>query len=377
MYCPVVDLSKVLISIPSISPLDLKCQHVICKRLLALGFNVMLFKNKDTNNLWAYRGVGLTFTFAGHTDIVPAGNLVNWNTHPFIPVIDNNILFGRGTSDMKGSLAAMIIAVERFILYRNKSLGRLAFLITSDEESSAEDGTIRIVEYLKSISDGINYCIVGEPTSSNIIGDTIKIGRRGSLHAHISIYGIQGHIAYPQFAENPIHRSILFLKKFVNTIWSSGNIHFYPTSMQISNIYTKNNHENIIPGELHIRCNFRFGTDISVDSIQMKLYNLLNSSNLKYTVKWRLSGKPFVTTSKYLIELVKQSIQSITSTNVSLSTDGGTSDGRFIKDISLELLELGLRNNTIHQVNECVSVHDLQLLSKIYEDILHKIFFKI
>ncbi|WP_343128252.1 succinyl-diaminopimelate desuccinylase [Buchnera aphidicola (Takecallis taiwana)] len=373
MYCPIIDLAKALVSIPSISPLDLQCQNILLKRLLALGFNIMLFKNKHTSNFWAYRGIGVTLSFAGHTDVVPAGILMNWKYPPFIPVIRDGLLFGRGIADMKGSLAAMIIAAERFIVSNMNYLGRLSFLVTSDEESSAIDGTIRLVEYLKSINDYINFCIVGEPTSDHIIGDTIKIGRRGSLHANISIYGVQGHIAYPQFAENPIHNAAPFINSLINTIWTTGNKYFTATSLQISDIYSGNNSENIIPGALHIRCNFRFGTDISVEKLQFDLNSLLKKFDLKYSIKWKLSGLPFLTSANQLTTIVKTVIQSIYNTNSHLSTDGGISDGRFLKLISNELIELGLQNRTIHKVNEHVKVQDLQMLSIIYEHIIKKI----
>lgn len=373
MYCPIVFLAKALVSIPSISPSDFECQNILAARLLALGFNVMLFHNKNTSNLWAYRGIGSVLSFAGHTDVVPEGTLANWTTPPFKPVIKNGILFGRGTSDMKGALAAMIIAAERFIVSKNNYLGQLSFLITSDEESSAQNGTICLVEYLQSIGNHIKYCIIGEPTSNHIIGDTIKIGRRGSLHANICIYGIQGHIAYPQFAINPIHNSALFIHALVNKKWTTGNKYFTPTSMQISDVYSGNNSENIIPGEFHIRCNFRFGTDISDKKIRLELNNLLKQFHLNYIVQWRVSGIPYLTYSNTLVDLVKQSIFNIHVISIVLSTDGGISDGRFLKLISSELIEIGLKNNTIHQVNEHVKIQDLQILSLIYLDIMRKI----
>lgn len=374
MYCPIFFLAKELISIPSISPFDYSCQNIIARRLLIIGFNIMLFKNKNTNNLWAYKGQGLTLSFAGHTDVVPPGNIKCWKYLPFSPILKNGFLFGRGSSDMKGSLAAMIIAAERFIILNKKNYsGRLSFLITSDEESIAKDGTIRIIEYLNSINDYINYCIIGEPTSFKNIGDTIKIGRRGSLHAHLSIFGIQGHIAYPQFADNPIHNVIPFLKKLIKVVWTSGNKHFIPTNMQISNINSTNNSENIIPGELSINFNFRFGTDITINQIKSKVYFLLNMFNLKYKIIWRLSGEPFLTKSHYLIKITKNAIKKHNYININLSTDGGISDGRFIKKISNEIIELGPKNNTIHKINECVEMKDLQLLSLMYQDIIQNI----
>lgn len=374
MCCPVISLAKKLISIPSISPYDLGCQKIISERLLKIGFNVISFKNNNTNNLWAYRGYGKTLSFAGHTDVVPIGNINSWIHDPFKPIIKNGFLFGRGSADMKGSLAAMIIAAEKFILSRPVYTGRLSFLITSDEESNADDGTVRIVEYLQSIHETIDYCIIGEPTSHKCLGDTIKIGRRGSLHANLHIYGVQGHIAYPELAINPIHLSIPFFQSIINTKWSLGNKYFQPTSIQISNINAGLNSDNIIPGELRVKFNFRFGTDITSQMIQDKVKKLLNNFFINYKMKWKLSGQPFLKYSNNFVQNVKLSIKKFTNVNnINVSTDGGTSDGRFIKDIAAELIELGPINNTIHKVNECVRVKDLQSLSLVYEDIMRRI----
>lgn len=373
MRCPIVNLTKKLISIPSISPFDLGCQSIIIDKLSKIGFNIVLLNYNNTKNIWAYRGKGVTLSFAGHTDVVPIGNKILWKTSPFLPTIKNGYLFGRGAADMKGSLAAMIVAAERFIsVYPNYS-GKLSFLITSDEESDAIDGTIRIVEYLKSIQQNIDYCVIGEPTSDKFFGDTIKIGRRGSLHANIVIYGLQGHIAYPELTDNPIHNSLSFLKLLVSKKWSDGNKKFSSTSIQISNLFSGTGSENIVPGELNMKCNFRFGDDISEKEIKKKFENLLQIYNLKYKIVWKLSGKPFLTKSDKLIKLAIDAIQKFININPILSTSGGTSDGRFIKNIASELIELGPRNHTMHKVNECVKIKDLQLLSLIYEDIMKKI----
>ncbi|CAL4318651.1 succinyl-diaminopimelate desuccinylase [Buchnera aphidicola] len=375
MVCPVLNLAKQLVSIPSISPLDFGCQNVIASRLLNVGFNVMLFRNNDTNNLWAYHGIdGIKLSFAGHTDVVPAGDKNNWYmSQPFVPYVKNGYLFGRGSSDMKGSLAAMVVAAERFVTLYPHHPGQLSFLITSDEESDAVNGTIRIIEYLKFINFHINYCIIGEPTSKNIFGDTIKIGRRGSLHAHLFIYGKQGHIAYPQFSINPIHQIIPFLNELMLIKWSIGNSFFKPTSMQISNINSGLNSDNVTPEQLSLKFNFRFGTDILVKDIKKQVLFLLEKYNLNYSIKWKLSGMPFLTSSKILVNFIKNSLQKYGFINPTLSTSGGTSDGRFIKNISSEILEFGPINKTIHQVNECIKIRDLKFLSLVYEDVMKNI----
>ncbi|QCI26254.1 succinyl-diaminopimelate desuccinylase [Buchnera aphidicola] len=376
MYCcPVLNLAKQLISIPSVSPLDLGCQNIIASRLSKMGFNISFLKHQKTNNFWAYKGHGITLSFAGHTDVVSSGNNKLWNSCPFIPVIKNGYLFGRGVSDMKGAIAAMIIAAERFITYRPNYSGRLSFLITSDEESHAQDGTIRIIEYLKIICERINFCIIGEPTSDKVLGDVVKIGRRGSLNVDLFVYGLQGHVAYPQLTGNVIHNVLPFLNALIAYKWSQGNKNFLPTTIQISNIHSGLGNDNVIPGELYICLNFRFGTDISVQDIQNKMISLLSKYRIKYTLKWRLSGHPFLTHSKHLVHVVHQTIRDINHINPMFSTSGGTSDGRFIKDVSEDLIELGLLNNTIHAINECTKVYDLQLLSLMYEDIMKKILF--
>lgn len=374
MSCSIIKLAKKLIAIPSISPLDLGCQKIISDRLLKIGFNIVSIKDKDTNNLWAYKGNGVTLSFAGHTDVVDPGNITNWKiAQPFQPVIKNGYLFGRGSVDMKGSIAAMVVAVEKFIYKKPNYTGRLSLIITSDEEADADFGTISIVKYLNLINEHINYCIVGEPTSNNTIGDVIKVGRRGSLYANLLIYGVSGHIAYPETVKNPIHNSLLFLQQFVDMHWSLGNKYFLPTSMQIFNISSNTKSSNTVPGVLKIECNFRFGTDISVIEIKRKFEKLLLFFNIKYSVSWYLSAEPFLTHSSYLVQLLKKSIHKFNITDIITSTSGGTSDGRFIKEIADELIEFGPVNRTIHKVNECVKVKDLQLLSLIYEDLMHVI----
>ncbi|WP_343182583.1 succinyl-diaminopimelate desuccinylase [Buchnera aphidicola] len=376
MYCPVIYFAKELISIPSISPIDNGCQKIIAKRLFAIGFTILYFQHGETSNLLAYKGKGIILSFAGHTDVVPPGSIEKWSSPPFIPKIIKGYLFGRGSSDMKGSLAAMVIAAERFFLSCNKYIGKVLFLITSDEESCAEHGTKSIVKYLQYQNCKIQYCIIGEPTSKRILGDIVKIGRRGSLHANLLILGKQGHIAYPMFAKNPIHLVIPFLNSLINTSWSDGNKYFQKTSMQIYNIVSSINSENVIPGNLYIKFNFRFGTDTSVNLLKKKVYYLLKLHNLSYSIKWKLSGEPFLNLKNNLVYFIKKSIKKYCNIDPNLSTDGGTSDGRFLKDIAMELLEIGSKNDTIHQIDERVLVSDLQNLSLIYQDVMENVFLK-
>ncbi|QCI17506.1 succinyl-diaminopimelate desuccinylase [Buchnera aphidicola (Acyrthosiphon lactucae)] len=370
MICSVTELAQKLIAIPSISPKDLGCQDIIIKRLSRIGFKIKVININNTKNFWAFRGSGKTLTFAGHTDVVSPGDKKDWCTHPFKPVIRNGFLFGRGSSDMKGALAAMIIAAERFVNKFSNHKGRLSFLITSDEESSAVDGTIKVVEYLISKNDLIDYCIVGEPTSTSIVGDVIKNGRRGSITANLTIHGIQGHIAYPELADNPIHKGLPVISKILSIKLDNGNNFFSPTSINIANIHAGDGTNNIIPGSLFVQFNIRFSTEISEKEIQFRIISLLDENNINYSIKWFLSGKPFLTKKGLLIENVSQSIFYFNKKRPILSTSGGTSDGRFISLMGSEVVELGLVNTTIHKVNECVKISDLQLLSLMYEDIM-------
>ncbi|CAL4318898.1 Succinyl-diaminopimelate desuccinylase [Buchnera aphidicola (Eriosoma lanigerum)] len=370
MSCPVLELTKNLVKIPSISPLDLGCQNIISHRLRSLGFKVENIKINKTNNIWAERGFGKTLTFLGHTDVVSPGNLTKWNTNPFDPVLVKKKLFGRGVADMKGAIAAMIVAVERFIFNYPKHTGRLSFIITSDEESTALDGTVKVVELLNSRKEIINYCLVGEPSSITVLGDTIKNGRRGSLTACLLINGIQGHIAYPHLADNPIHKSLPFLSDLQSFTWDKGNQYFSPTSMQIYKIEAGTEFNNIIPGHILIEFNFRFSPEITVDKIKKIVENILNFYYLDYSIEWFLSAKPFFTSKSKLINSTIYAIQEHTNIFPNLSTDGGTSDGRFLSEIGVEVVELGLINDSIHQVNEYVNIDDLKSLSIIYESII-------
>ena len=373
MFCPIVYLTQQLIRCRSLSPKDDGCQELLIKRLKSIDFNIEQININDTSNFWATRGKGKTLVFAGHTDVVHPGNINDWNTPPFEPIINNGILFGRGAADMKGSLAAMIVAIERFIAMYPKHQGRLAFLITSDEESSAINGTIKVIQRLMSRKEKIDYCIIGEPTSTNIVGDTIKNGRRGSITANLVIHGIQGHVAYPYLANNPIHIAIPILNKLINKIWDNGNKFFSPSNLQITNIQAGTGMNNIIPGNLLIQFNLRFNTELTESMIKNYFLKLLNYSNLNYNIEWILSAKPFISLCGELTDTVINVIIDFNKLKPEILTNGGTSDGRFIINICSQIVELGLINTTIHKINECVKISDLQLLSAMYQSIIEKL----
>ncbi|WP_343152874.1 succinyl-diaminopimelate desuccinylase [Buchnera aphidicola] len=369
----VTKLAQQLISIPSISPLDLGCQEIISNRLRSIGFTVEHININNTSNIWAFRGKGKNLTFAGHTDVVPAGKKSLWKFPPFSAVIKKNKLFGRGAVDMKGALAAMIVAAEKFVNLNPNHKNRLSFLITSDEESLALDGTKAVVKTLLSRKENIDYCILGEPSSKSIIGDFIKNGRRGSITGYLKILGIQGHVAYPESVDNPIHKSISFLKELIKYEFDIGNNFFPPTNMQIVRVESNSNSENLVPSELLVVFNIRFSPVITIQEIKNYFKKMLLKYNLKYFISWKLSGFPFFSTPGILTKVVAQAIQSINKIKPILSTAGGTSDGRFISLMNSEIIELGLINKTIHQVNEHVEIKDLCILSKIYEYIMNKL----
>ncbi|QCI15786.1 succinyl-diaminopimelate desuccinylase [Buchnera aphidicola] len=373
MINSITKLAQQLISIPSISPKDLGCQDIIIQRLRTIGFEIIKINIKNTKNFWAVKGSGETLTFLGHTDVVSPGKKEDWNTNPFDPIIKDGYLFGRGASDMKGALAAMVVATERFINKFPNHKGRLSFLITSDEESNALHGTIKVVEYLISKNDKIDYCIVGEPSSTSVVGDVVKNGRRGSITANLIIHGIQGHIAYPDLADNPIHKGLPIILEILSIKLDNGNIFFSPSSINVANIHAGDGTSNIIPGTLFVQFNIRFSTEISEKEIKSKIIKILDAKNINYSIEWIFSGKPFLTKKGLLIETIVESILNFNKKKPILSTSGGTSDGRFISLMGSEVVELGLTNNTIHKVNECVKISDLKLLSSIYEDILKKI----
>lgn len=370
MDCPVIQLTKDLISRPSISPDDQGCQVLLTERLKKIGFTIESMPFGNTLNFWAHRGSGVTLAFAGHTDVVPAGNSANWQTPPFTPTIINQHLYGRGAADMKGSVAAMVVAAERFVEKHPDHQGRLAFLITSDEEADAHDGTVKVVEALMQRNEKVDYCLVGEPSSQSKLGDIIKNGRRGSITADLTVLGTQGHVAYPHLADNPVHRATAFLQELTTTTWDNGNAFFPATTMQIANIHAGTGASNVIPGELFVQFNFRFSTELTDVVIRDRVTEMLSRYGLEYKIEWSLSGQPFLTDKGELVSATLQAIQELTGRTAELSTSGGTSDGRFIAQMGTQVIELGPLNATIHKVDECVSVEDLQQLALIYERIM-------
>ncbi|CEE94888.1 N-succinyl-diaminopimelate deacylase [Xenorhabdus nematophila str. Anatoliense] len=373
MICPVIDLAQQLIKRPSVSPDDQGCQELLIQRLQNIGFTIERMPFGDTLNFWAYRGTGVTFALAGHTDVVPAGDISQWQTPPFEPSIRNGMLYGRGAADMKGALAAMVVAAERFVMENPEHSGRLAFLITSDEEAKAVNGTVKVVETLMSRQERLDYCLVGEPSSQQRLGDIIKNGRRGSLTASLSIFGTQGHVAYPHLADNPIHHSLPFLQELVNTNWDNGNEFFPATSMQIANIQAGTGSNNVIPGKLSVQFNFRFSTELTDTEIRQQVEGMLKKHNLKYKLDWWLSGQPFLTCEGELVDATVESIEHFCGYKPELSTSGGTSDGRFIAGMGAQIVELGPINATIHKNDECVKTTDLQELSLIYQRIMEQL----
>ncbi len=371
---PTLALTKALIERASVTPSDGGCHALLAERLEAMGFVVESLPFGDVQNFWARLGTqGPLFAFAGHTDVVPPGPSEHWDSDPFAPQVRDGILYGRGAADMKGSIAAMITACERLIASGRPLRGSIAFLITSDEEGSAVNGTVKVVEVLEKRQEKIQYCIVGEPSSTAQVGDVIKIGRRGSLHGRLTVHGIQGHVAYPHLARNPIHRAMAPLDALCRERWDEGNESFPPTSFQISNIHAGKGTDNVIPGELDVAFNFRYSTALSEETIKARTKAILDANGLEYSLAWHLSGKPFLTQRGTLIDIVAASIKAVTGIDTECSTTGGTSDGRFIAPTGAQLLELGPCNATIHKVNENVRVADLDALSRIYEDVLTRL----
>jgi len=369
---PTLALACELIRRPSVTPDDLGCQLLLAARLEKIGFEVEHLRSGDVDNLWARRGEGdPVFTFAGHTDVVPPGPSEQWISDPFTPEIREGRLYGRGAADMKGSIAAMVTACERFTMNHPRHGGSLSFLITSDEEGPATDGTVRVVERLIARGEHIDFCLVGEPSSRQELADVIKNGRRGSLGGILRVHGQQGHVAYPQSADNPIHRAAPALAELVAIEWDQGNAYFPPTTFQISNIRAGTGVENVIPGTLEVRFNLRYSTESTVESLQSRITTLLLHHGLNFTIDWNLSGHPFLTPPGELVDAARSAIRDICGRTVELSTSGGTSDGRFIAPLGSQVVELGPVNATIHKVNEYVSVNDLERLSLIYEKIIN------
>jgi succinyl-diaminopimelate desuccinylase len=369
-----LELSRALIARPSITPDDQGCQQLLAERLQQIGFVIEHLRFGDVDNLWARRGTTAPlFAFAGHTDVVPTGPLADWDSDPFEPAIRDGYLFGRGAADMKSSIAAMLTACERFVAEHDDHSGSIAFLITSDEEGPSVNGTVKVVEELESRNEKINWCLVGEPSSKDQTGDTIKNGRRGSLCGVLTIKGKQGHVAYPQLADNPIHRAAPALSELAAVEWDRGNDFFPPTTFQISNINAGTGAENVIPGSIALSFNLRFSTASTADSLKSRVTSILDSHQLDYDIQWRLSGQPFLTPAGELVDAARRAIQSHVGITTVLSTGGGTSDGRFIAPTGAQVVELGPVNATIHQTNECVNISELDKLSDIYEEILKQL----
>lgn len=369
-----IELTKELIKKRSVTPEDDGCQMLMANRLEALGFHCESLPKEEILNLWATRGdEGPILVFAGHTDVVPTGPLSSWDSDPFVPTERDGLLFGRGAADMKSSLAAMIVATESFIKKHPNHKGRIGFLITADEEGPALYGTRYVVETLIARGESIDWCLVGEPSSANSLGDTIKNGRRGSINATLTIRGKQGHVAYPHFADNPMHKAFAVLDQITNIEWDQGNAFFDPTQLQFSNIQSGTGATNVIPGELVATFNLRFSTEITPDAIQERCEIVLAKSGVDYDIDWQLSGNPFLTEPGDLVDAATASIREVTGLETTLSTGGGTSDGRFIALFGGQIIELGVINASIHQRNEHVLISDIPRLSDIYEGILTRL----
>ena len=364
-------LAKELIAQPSVTPDDANCQNMMIARLEAIGFKAERLRFGEVENFWARRGDQTpVLAFAGHTDVVPTGPESNWNNPPFSPCVIDGMLHGRGAADMKGSLAAMVTACERFVAEHPSHKGSIAFLITSDEEGPAVNGTIKVVEHLEARNEKITWCLVGEPSSSSIVGDVVKNGRRGSLGAVLRVKGIQGHVAYPHLAKNPIHDVAPALARLAAEHWDNGNDFFPPTSFQISNINGGTGATNVIPGTVEVIFNFRFSTESTAADLRARTEAILQEANLDYEIEWNLSGEPFLTARGELVEAAVGAIRAVGGIDTELSTAGGTSDGRFIAPTGAQVLELGPVNATIHKVDEHVRAADLDSLSEMYEGIL-------
>jgi len=369
-----IALTCELIKRASVTPNDEGCQELIGERLARLGFQLESMVFEDTTNLWARRGSeGPVFCFAGHTDVVPAGAEHAWVYPPFSATRKDGYIYGRGAADMKGSLAAMVVATERFVANHPDHQGSIAFLITSDEEGPFINGTPKVIETLEAREEKITWCLVGEPSSTAELGDVVKNGRRGSLTGDLTVFGIQGHVAYPHLAENPIHLAAPALAALAQSHWDDGNSSFPPTSFQVSNIHAGTGAGNVIPGELHVQFNFRFSTESTSEQLKQRVMDIVEQHELDYSLTWKLNGEPFLTDSGELVDATVKAIAEFTGRLPELSTAGGTSDGRFIAPTGAQVIELGPVNATIHKVNECVAEDDLETLTRVYEKILENL----
>ena len=369
-----LELAKDLISRPSVTPEDEGCQEVMINRLEAIGFNTERLRFEDVDNFWARRGSeGPVIAFAGHTDVVPTGPESDWQFAPFEPTINEGMLYGRGTADMKGSLAAMITACERFVKNHPNHKGSIAYLITSDEEGPSINGTVKVVEHLEKRNEKMDYCLVGEPSSTNTVGDVVKNGRRGSLNGKLTVFGVQGHVAYPHLASNPVHLAAPALAELCAQSWDLGNEFFPPTTFQISNINSGTGATNVIPGKVEALFNFRFSTEVTENELKQKVHSIFDKYDFEYEIDWSLSGNRFLTQPGELVSAVQKAIKDVMQFETELSTSGGTSDGRFIAPTGSQVVELGPINATIHKIDECVSVEALDQLSLMYEKMLENL----
>ena len=369
-----LELTRALIACPSVTPADAGCQALMTERLAASGFRIETLQFGSVTNLWARRGdAHPVLCFAGHTDVVPTGPLEEWRSDPFTPVIRDGVLYGRGAADMKSGLAAMVTATEEFVAAHPDHRGSIAFLITSDEEGPSVDGTKRVVEALKARGETIDWCIVGEPSSGQTVGDTIKIGRRGSLSGRLTVHGVQGHVAYPQLAENPVHTLAPALAELTARTWDGGDAFFQPTTFQISNLNAGTGAPNVIPGELKARFNLRYCPVQTVEALKRTVEDILARHRVRHTIEWYVSGEPFYTPPGELSQAAVDAITAVTGTAPQLSTGGGTSDGRFIAPLGAQVVELGVTNATIHKVNECVRVEEIGLLHRMYRGVLERL----
>ncbi len=369
-----LDLARELIRRRSVTPEDAGCQQLIAERLVPLGFEAHHLRFGEVDNLWLRRGSeGPVLAFAGHTDVVPPGPPEQWSSDPFRPEIRDGLLYGRGAADMKSSIAAFVIACERFVEAHPDHAGSIALLITSDEEGPSVNGTVKVVEWLEARNEKIDWCLVGEPSSTARLGDVIKNGRRGSLSGHLRVRGQQGHVAYPHLADNPVHRALPALTELAGIEWDRGNEHFPATSFQTAGIQAGTGAENVIPGELAVTFNLRFSTEQTDEGIRARVHQVLDAHGLDYALTWRLSGHPFLTAEGELVEAARAAIREITGHDTDLSTAGGTSDGRFIAPTGAQVVELGPVNASIHKIDEHVRVEDLEVLSRVYAEILRRL----
>ena len=371
MEIDTLELAKKLIARRSVSPDDAGCLDMVIGILVPLGFKCEKISMNGVDNLWARRGTAAPLVcFAGHTDVVPTGPLDRWQSDPFTPTIRDGVLYGRGASDMKTSIAAFVAAIAAFVSEHPDHPGSIAVLFTSDEEGPAVDGTVRVVEALAKRGEQMDYCVVGEPTSVSKLGDMIKNGRRGSLSGTLTVKGVQGHVAYPHLAKNPVHEVAAAIAELAEIEWDRGSEYFPPTTWQISNFHAGTGATNIIPGEAQVQFNFRFSTASTVESLQTRVANVLDKHGVEYDIDWVYGGRPFITKRGDLVDAVARAIKTVTGVDTELSTTGGTSDGRFIADICPQVVEFGPTNATIHKVNECLPVAEVRPLTQIYKHIL-------